>query len=332
MTDQNYDSRVGIEADKFPCKTEWADVEKEVKLSCLLGSESEKGFLNFCGAFVGSGAYPPVLLKEWKSYQERCPDKVYNPSPGKFSRRQLYCCMLSGQAGKDLESLDLINWQEAISVFSQVAHTLSRAERDHEFEHWDLHWGDITVQGHKSAPEATVQTRGSGRASNGDTSADELVNLMAKTAIESLTQDPLSSAKTKISVTPLDFGLSRARFQIDKSRSHVIWTEPDPDIFGGTAEAFYFLSPISYTEPLHLLIIARCSAAKWLHYLSQKLLDEKSLSPPRISPSGNRGSSSAKSSSDSHFEQTCFKLLQTAGKKLSDAVKAEIKSQRRQAA
>lgn len=337
MTDQNYDSRVGIEADEFPCETEWADVEKEVKLARLLGSESEKGFLNFRGAFVVSGAYPPILLKEWKSYQERCPDKVYNPSPGKFSRRQLYCCMLSGRAGEDLESFDLRNWQEATSVFSQVAHTLSRAERDHEFEHRDLHWGNITVQRHKSAPEATAQTRGSGRASNGDISADELVSLMAKTAIEPLTQDPLSSAKTKISVTLLDFGLSRARFQIDESRSHVIWTEPDPDIFGGTAEA------VDYQfECYDLMNAARkekswsdynsFSNVIWLHYLSRKLLEEKSLSPPRIAPIGNRGSSSAKSSSDSHLEQTCFKLLQTAEKKLSDAVKAEIESQRRRAA
>ncbi|KAH9809992.1 hypothetical protein DFH28DRAFT_1186021 [Melampsora americana] len=326
--DQNYDGRVGIEADEFPCETEWVDVEKEIKLARLLGSETEKGFLNFRGAFIVSGAYPPILLKEWKSYQQRFPEKVYNPSPGKFSRRQLYCCMLSGRAGEDLESFDLRNWQEAASVLSQVAHTLSRAERNHEFEHRDLHWGNITVQRHKSAPETTAPTEASGRASNGDTSTDELVNLMAKAEIKSSTQETLSSAKANISVTLLDFGLSRARLHIDESRSHVIWTEPDPDIFGGTAEAADY-----QFECYDLMNAARkdkCwrdynsfSNVIWLHYLARKLLEEKGLSPPR---------SSVKNSSDLNLQQTCFKLLQAAERILSDAVKAEVESHRRRAA
>ncbi|EGG04556.1 uncharacterized protein MELLADRAFT_64783 [Melampsora larici-populina 98AG31] len=295
MADQNYDSRVGIEADEFPCETEWVDVEKEIELARLLGSESEKGFLNFRGAFIVSGAYPPILLKEWKSYQERFPEKVYNPSPegsahlidkaNSISLYQLYCCMLSGRAGEDLESFGLRNWQEATSVLSQVAHTLGRAERDHEFEHRDLHWGNITVQRHESNPE----TRGSGRASNGETATDELVDLMAKTAIKTVTQDPLSSSKTKISVTLLDFGLSRARLQIDENRSHVIWTEPDPDIFGGTAEA------VDYQFECYDLMSAARKDKSWSDY-------------------------------------NPFSNVIAAERILSDAVKAEIESHRRRAA
>ncbi|KAG0140927.1 hypothetical protein CROQUDRAFT_99433 [Cronartium quercuum f. sp. fusiforme G11] len=333
VVDQN-DDVTESEADEFPCETEWADAEKEIKLARLLGSASAKGFINFRGALIVSGSYPPVLLKEWKKYQKQFPDKVYNPSPGKFSQRQLFCCILSGQAGEDLESFDLRNWHEAASVLSQVANTLGRAERDHEFEHRDLHWGNITIQRHEKGPNSTAQTKGKGRTRDEHVTTVDLVGLMANTTLESDsthdTLDPFSPTASEITVTVLDFGLSRARLRLSKRQTDTIWTEPDPDIFGGTGANDYQF------ECYDLMNAARngkswsdynpFSNVIWLHYLCRKLLEDKGLSPPR--PTTNVVKSSSRKSPAALHEQTCFKLLQAAERILSDAIRAERETNR----
>lgn len=44
---------------------------------------------------------------------------------------------------------------------------------------------------------------------------------------------------TQLKVTILDFGLSRAEVHVGKRQTEVIWTDPDPDIFGGTSAEDY---------------------------------------------------------------------------------------------
>uniref|UniRef100_A0AC34QHP5 Non-specific serine/threonine protein kinase n=1 Tax=Panagrolaimus sp. JU765 TaxID=591449 RepID=A0AC34QHP5_9BILA len=48
--------------------------------------------------------------------------------------------------GADLEHYNLEGEKKAISIFSQVALTLAVAEAEIEFEHRDLHWGNILIK------------------------------------------------------------------------------------------------------------------------------------------------------------------------------------------
>lgn len=88
-------------------------------------------------------------------------------------------------AGVDLESVKLKTWAEAATVLWQVSSALSQAERNLQFEHRDLHWGNILVQRH--AEENQLESE----------SADDLPGC-------------LSSISTSVSATIIDFTLSRA--------------------------------------------------------------------------------------------------------------------------
>ncbi|POW06301.1 hypothetical protein PSTT_09172 [Puccinia striiformis] len=105
---------------RFPLETDYLDAEKEIKLNQLLGTKSIKGFIDFKGCFTVSGEYPCTLSKEWDKYRKKFPKQAENPRPGKFSTSQLYCCLVFGHAGKDLEASSLNGWQRAASILEQA--------------------------------------------------------------------------------------------------------------------------------------------------------------------------------------------------------------------
>ena len=47
--------------------------------------------------------------------------------------------------GRDLEHFEFQNSQEALSVLQQTAFSLAVAEQAFEFEHRDLHWGNVLI-------------------------------------------------------------------------------------------------------------------------------------------------------------------------------------------
>jgi len=108
--------------------------------------------------------------------------------------------------GRDLESYKLKSWVEAASVLWQVAGVCARAEEAHQFEHRDLHWGNVLVQ-----PVA------------GRSLSDRLTSLSvtpskgAATAVPRLGLEP---ARSGVEVTLIDFTLSRA---LDGQGEGVLW-------------------------------------------------------------------------------------------------------------
>ncbi|OWF42896.1 Serine/threonine-protein kinase haspin [Mizuhopecten yessoensis] len=102
---------------------------------------------NFCQVNRVScvqGRYPAKLLKEWKAFDKKCQSQ--NDKPDVFDDEQLFIVFEFADGGRDLESCQFQNISEAKSALAQVAFSLAVAEETLEFEHRDLHWGNVLVK------------------------------------------------------------------------------------------------------------------------------------------------------------------------------------------
>ncbi|XP_018330958.1 putative serine/threonine-protein kinase haspin homolog [Agrilus planipennis] len=89
------------------------------------------------------GRWPARLLDLWDLYDED--RKSENDSPEIFGEDQLYITLELANGGRDLEAFGFTNALQAFSVFQQVSCALAVAEESLEFEHRDLHWGNVLV-------------------------------------------------------------------------------------------------------------------------------------------------------------------------------------------
>ncbi|CAH0552866.1 unnamed protein product [Brassicogethes aeneus] len=89
------------------------------------------------------GRYPEKLLDLWDLYEETRGSE--NDSPIIFNKDQLYIVLELANGGKDLEAYVFNNALQAFSMFKQVAISLAIAESELNFEHRDLHWGNVLL-------------------------------------------------------------------------------------------------------------------------------------------------------------------------------------------
>ncbi|KAG8240421.1 hypothetical protein J437_LFUL003135, partial [Ladona fulva] len=89
------------------------------------------------------GPYPDLLLELWKEYDDRKGSE--NDCPSVFSEDQLLLVTELEYAGICLEDFQFTSSTQASSVFFQVAYALAIGEMAVEFEHRDLHWGNIMI-------------------------------------------------------------------------------------------------------------------------------------------------------------------------------------------
>lgn len=89
------------------------------------------------------GAYPEQLLAAWDAFKSEKTSE--NERPSKFSQSQTFCILQLSHHGRDLEAHDVSTWSEAAHIFWSVVRTLARGEQTCEFEHRDLHWGNILI-------------------------------------------------------------------------------------------------------------------------------------------------------------------------------------------
>lgn len=125
---------------------------EEVILSRTLNSlrSNENGADNFCTTFIRTidlkvcqGSYDSVLIKAWEDWDEKHGSE--NDHPKDFPEKQCYVVFVLQHGGKDLESFVLLNYDEAQSLLVQVTAALAVAEAAYEFEHRDLHWGNVLL-------------------------------------------------------------------------------------------------------------------------------------------------------------------------------------------
>lgn len=113
------------------------------------------------------GRYPYKLLELWDTYDEE--KNSENDSPSMFTDDQIYIALELGNGGQDMEAFVFNNSAEAYITFLQViifiitivtaikikdnellfnfqaALALAVAEKSLDFEHRDMHWGNILI-------------------------------------------------------------------------------------------------------------------------------------------------------------------------------------------
>ncbi|KAK6119088.1 hypothetical protein DH2020_047174 [Rehmannia glutinosa] len=147
------DSRVNGELQK---KSE--ELLEEVVLSCTLNHlrGHEGDISNACTTFIQTldlrvcqGYYDSALISAWEDWDGKHGSE--NDHPKEFPADQCYVVFVQAHGGQDLESFVLLNFDEARSLLVQVTLALAVAEAGYEFEHRDLHWGNILLSRKDSA-------------------------------------------------------------------------------------------------------------------------------------------------------------------------------------
>ncbi|CAI0552017.1 unnamed protein product, partial [Linum tenue] len=140
------DSRVNGEIQK---RSE--ELLEEVRLSKTLNAlRGDAAAQNACTTFIETlelrvcqGPYDPVLIRAWEDWDEQ--NDSENDHPKGFPEKQRYVVFILEHGGKDLESFVLKNFDETRSLLVQVVSGLAVAEAAFEFEHRDLHWGNVLL-------------------------------------------------------------------------------------------------------------------------------------------------------------------------------------------
>ncbi|KAK9303159.1 hypothetical protein QLX08_005104 [Tetragonisca angustula] len=101
------------------------------------------GFVEVKNIKCIKGKYPERLIELWNIYDEE--KHSDNDCPSMFNDEQLYIVLELGHGGQDLEAFVFNTAEEAYILFIQAALALAVAEKAIEFEHRDLHWGNILI-------------------------------------------------------------------------------------------------------------------------------------------------------------------------------------------
>ncbi|XP_059652206.1 serine/threonine-protein kinase haspin homolog [Cornus florida] len=106
-------------------------------------------FIETINIMVCQGPYDAALIRAWEDWDgKHCSE---NDHPKEFPEKQCYIVFVQEHGGRDLESFVLLNFNEARSLLVQVTVALAVAEAAFEFEHRDLHWGNILLSRKDSA-------------------------------------------------------------------------------------------------------------------------------------------------------------------------------------
>ncbi|KAL0830338.1 hypothetical protein ABMA28_002531 [Loxostege sticticalis] len=89
------------------------------------------------------GGYPSRLLDLWELYDE-C-NGSENDNPAILPADQQYIVLELANAGQDLESFEFNSAEQAHALFLQIAFGLAVGEEAFQFEHRDLHWGNVLI-------------------------------------------------------------------------------------------------------------------------------------------------------------------------------------------
>lgn len=101
------------------------------------------GFVEVRKVCCVQGRYPDHLIDLWELYRDNCGTE--NDHPEIFPDDQLYLIFELANGGQDLEAFTFQNALQSYSAFIQTALTLAVAEQKFQFEHRDLHWGNILL-------------------------------------------------------------------------------------------------------------------------------------------------------------------------------------------
>ncbi|TPX61914.1 hypothetical protein PhCBS80983_g00768 [Powellomyces hirtus] len=116
------------------------DVVKELRVTERVGRMV--GFVKLLGVGVCHGPWPQWLIDVWDGW----PEASENTHPVDMPADQLYALVVLPNRGKDLEHSAPFTIQQCKSMIQQLVMSIAFAEEDMEFEHRDLHWGNVLVR------------------------------------------------------------------------------------------------------------------------------------------------------------------------------------------
>ncbi|XP_076937590.1 serine/threonine-protein kinase haspin homolog, partial [Bidens hawaiensis] len=126
---------------------------EEVMLSLTLNDlrGNDTHFHNVCPTFIRmlslrvcDGVYDDAMIRAWEEWDKKHFSE--NDHPTEFAKKQHFVVFVQEHGGQDLESFGLLNINEARSLLLQITGALAVAEAAFEFEHRDLHWGNILLR------------------------------------------------------------------------------------------------------------------------------------------------------------------------------------------
>lgn len=245
------------QANDLPYTSPSPDVTREIQLMQLISHHSSS-FVTLRTAYIVRGAYPSALLQAWDRWDARRRAKTgtgaENARPHVLAPQQVYALLVMSDGGVDLESLRVKTWLHAASILAQVVGGLAGMERACEFEHRDLHWGNVLVQ----AVERDLPSP-----------------LGEQDTAEWLT-DP---SVTGVRATIIDFTLSRASLPTNRTKKaaevlHYPFT--DPSLFGGSGDPqFDVYREMRTVTRGEWQMFCPVTNVLWLRYLVHKLVDVK---------------------------------------------------------
>lgn len=153
------------------------------------------GFTRFRKVDIVQGKYPDVLVKAFRKFKTEGGDCV-NDDPKLFSKDQVYAIFEMGDAGLDLDKVERPSAFQIYDIFWSTVILIANAEEKVEFEHRDLHVGNICVKPFVAGDSFEVP--------------DTVLSSMSETPKHIL---GLTGIRTAI----IDYTLSRAAMSEDKS-------------------------------------------------------------------------------------------------------------------
>lgn len=271
----------------IPEQSQLADLQREIEMTRGV-SDTNVAFVKIHRASIVCGTYSDRLLRAWDERVKQKSDQ--NVRPDRFKDDQLFGLLLLSDGGKDLESFVLQSWSQAASVYTQAVQAIAQAEEKCQFEHRDLHWGNIVIK------EVTQGRHG----------RRDVLDI----------RKIFSPKWSGVQATIIDFTLSRACFE----ENNIIALQMDDEAF------FNGKGDIQFEVYRQMRKVTNGDWQKyypltnvlWLHYLLRKIINDKKL---------KKLGEEDESNSDTIIgtEATCYELLSTVLKVL-DAEEKESRS------
>ncbi|QOU22659.1 hypothetical protein BRETT_002841 [Brettanomyces bruxellensis] len=284
---------------------------KEViqELSITMAMTKTPGFVEIRMGKVVRGPYPSELQMAWESNSSMGGENVRRPSEN--PNMQLYFVMRMEYAGVSLEKFKVRNWREAYEILKQVCDALSAGELNADFEHRDLHWGNVLVRRDPTLDKVHV----------------------------SLIDFSLSRARIgdHVLFTGLDnpnFFRGRGDYQFTTyTNMRKLLSERHHETFGNTSsarsvhshqESLYSYSSTNgdMCETIDWSVKCPSTNLLWIHYLLDRMINHKGLRPIKVNPISRSSRSSISGDKDMVSEVKCcskimdaFKCLNTDFKK-----------------
>ncbi|XP_023163891.2 putative serine/threonine-protein kinase haspin homolog [Drosophila hydei] len=119
-------------------------ISREMSALRINETNSTSGFVDIYNVSLVKGKYPKHLIGLWEDYDEE--KESENDNPTMFTDSQLFIVLELKFAGTDMSKFVFLNAEQAYFALQQVVLTLAVGEEAFQFEHRDLHWGNILIE------------------------------------------------------------------------------------------------------------------------------------------------------------------------------------------